>query len=129
MKTAAFAITAALIAGAASAQTAAPVSFAPATTTFTGWVKITGGEFQIYERQQKVDRPFSRPCVSGVMPRDLQRGIGDVAGTKVEFTGRAVPWSARGDAPVIRYEGSTITNTCGGDFVIQADSLRVVRGG
>lgn len=129
MKTAVFVLAATLIAGAASAQTTAPAAFDPAATTFTGWVKINGGEFQIYEREQQVDTAFARPCVSGALPRDLQRTIGDVAGSKVEFTGHAVPWSARGDAPVIRYEGSTIANTCGGDFVIQADSLKVLRGG
>ncbi|CAN5400000.1 hypothetical protein BH09PSE1_BH09PSE1_10560 [soil metagenome] len=133
MKTAAFAITTilagALIAGAASAQTPTAVSSDPSATTFTGWVKVSGGEFQIYERQQQVDTAFSRPCVSGVMPYDLQRSIGDVSGSKVEFTGRAVPWTARCDAPVIRYEGSTISNLCGGEFVVQADSLKVLRGG
>lgn len=121
-------IAAALSAGAVAAQ--APVqTIDPAATTFTGWVKVTGREFQLYSRQQQLEVPFARPCVSGALPRDLQRSAQDLTGTQVTFTGRAVPWSSRGDAPVLMYEGSRISNDCGGDYVIQADSVRVLRGG
>jgi hypothetical protein len=126
------AITAALIAasvfaGAASAQTASPID--PTATSFTGWVKVTGGEFQLYSEQRSLDLPFSRPCVSGALPRDLQRSSADLSGQKVTFTGKAVAWADR-DAPTSQsHAGSVITNECRGDYVIEADSVRVLRGG
>jgi hypothetical protein len=131
--TAATLIAASLLAGAATAET--PVQapgqtvIDPSATSFTGWVKVSGREFQLYAREQQLDAPFARPCVSGALPRDLQRSSADLSGTQVTFTGRAVPWSSRGDAAVLMYEGSRISNDCGGDYVIQADSVRVLRGG
>jgi hypothetical protein len=130
-------IAASLCAGIATAQTSSQSSshtpsqtvVDPSATTFTGWVKVSGREFQLYSRQQQLNAPFARPCVSGALPRDLQRSSQDLAGTQVTFTGRAVPWASRGDAAVLMYEGSRISNDCGGEFVIQADSVRVLRGG
>jgi len=123
MKLATLTLATALIAGVASAQ---PAAFDPGATTFTGWVRIAGGEFQLYQTQRQVQIPFARPCVSGALPRDLQRGAGDIDGAQVTFTGRAVAWTARGTSPVLRHEGSVIRNDCGGTHVIQADDVRVL---
>ena len=127
MKIAIATLAAALIAGAASAQApAAPASFDPAATSFTGWVRITDGEFQLYENKRQVELPFARPCVSGALPRGAQRSAHDLNGAQVTFTGQAVPWASRGRAPVIRHQGSYIRNDCGGPFVIEAQDVRVL---
>ncbi len=128
--TAAALIAASLLAGAATAQSPAQSSGAvdPTATSFPGWVKVTGGEFQLYATQREVDQPFSRPCVSGALPRDLQRSSADISGQKVTFTGKAVAWADR-DAPTsLDHDGSRIVNECRGDYVIAADSVRVLRG-
>ncbi|QTC89786.1 hypothetical protein [Brevundimonas goettingensis] len=126
------AITAALIAasvfaGAATAQSSNAID--PTATSFTGWVKVTGGEFELYSEQRSLALPFSRPCVSGALPRDLQRSSADISGQKVTFTGKAVAWADRDSPTSLGYEGSRITNECRGDYVIAADSVRVLRGG
>lgn len=119
-----------LIAGTASAQQAgAPAAAAPDAQTFTGWVKVVNGEFQLYERQRQVSEPFARPCVSVVLPRGLQRSSGDISGMQVAFSGRAVPWSERDTPQIMRFKGSRVANDCGGDTVIQADTYRVLSAG
>jgi hypothetical protein len=103
-----------------------PGAFDPAATSFTGYVRFTEGEFQLYEREAQVRAPFSRPCVSGALPRDAQRSAaGDLSGQKVTFTGRAVAWPT-GEAG-LEHEGSTIRNTCGGSHVILAQTVSVIR--
>jgi hypothetical protein len=124
-------IAASLFAGAAMARTSGQSSPAidPAATSFTGWVKVTGGEFQLYSEQRELAQPFARPCVSGALPRDLQRSSADLSGSKVTFTGKAVAWADRDSSTSLGHDGSRITNECRGDYVIQADSVRVLRGG
>ena len=56
MKTFAIITAAALIAGCATAaDTRAVPGFDPAATTFTGWVRVTGGEFQLFQDQRPDD--------------------------------------------------------------------------
>jgi hypothetical protein len=129
MKATALALAAAMIAGVASAQQAGTPAADPNAQTFTGWVKVANGELQLYRTQQLADQPFARPCTSVVLPRDLQRVSADLSGTQVTFSGRAVDWTDRGDAPVMTFKGSRVANDCGGDTVIQADTFRVLRAG
>jgi hypothetical protein len=126
MKIAALALVAAVIAGAASAQTPAPE---PSGATFTGWVKVSNGELQLFQTQREATTAFARPCTSVVLPRNLQRSSADLAGTQVEFSGRAVPWSERDTPQIMTFKGSRVANECSGETVIQADSYRVLRAG
>jgi len=108
----------------ACASTPPAPAFDPAATSFTGYIRFAEGEFQLYERQIQVQRPFSRPCVSGVLPRNAQEAAqGDLSGQKVTFTGRAVAWTGTG----MNHEGSVISNVCGGDHVILAQTVSVLR--
>lgn len=111
----------------ASTGTGADTAFDPSASEFAGWVRVTGGEFQLYEHQSQLNEPFARPCVSGALPRNAQNAAGDLTGTKAVVTGRAVAWSERDGAETQRHEGSLITNSCRGDYVILADSVRVLR--
>ncbi|GAA0635581.1 hypothetical protein [Brevundimonas lenta] len=105
-----------------------PASFDPAATSFTGWVRFTDGEFQLFEREVQVRNEFSRPCVSGALPLDLQRTARrDLSGQMVTFTGRAVSWADRSTPTGLTHEASIIRNTCGGDYVILAESVSVIR--
>jgi opacity protein-like surface antigen len=121
------ALIAAVTAGAASAQIKPPID--PAATTFTGWVRISHGEFQLYGTQREVGEAFSRPCVSGALPRGPQRVAADLNGQQVTFTGKAVAWADRGAPTTLNHQGSRIVNECRGDYVITADSVRVLRAG
>jgi len=120
-------ISAALLAGAASAQIKPPID--PSATTFTGWVRVSHGEFQLYETQRQIAEPFARPCISGALPRDLQRASGDISGQQVTFTGRAVAWADRDSPTTLNHRGSRIVNECRSDHVIEAESVRVLRAG
>lgn len=123
----------ALILTAAALLTAAPAAaqtdtrFDPAATTFTGWVRVSNGEFQLFPQQRQLREPFSRPCVSGALPRNLQRTASDLSGNMVRFTGQAVNWDANKTNSTLNHEGSRITNQCGGDYVIQATDVTVLR--
>ena len=86
------------MAGTASAQ---PAGFDPSATTFSGWIRVSEGEFQLYGQQRQLAEPFARPCVSGALPRDLQRSAHDLSGTLVTLTGRAVAWDSRNHAQVL----------------------------
>lgn len=112
---------------ATSSGASVDTAFDPSATQFAGWVRVTGGEFQLYEHQSQLNEPFARPCVSGALPRNAQNAAGDLTGTKSVFTGRAVAWSQRDGAETQRHEGSLINNSCRGEYVILADSVRVVR--
>lgn len=101
--------------------------FDPAATTFTGWVRVSRGEFQLYPEQRQLRLPFSRPCVSGALPRNAQEAAGDLSSLKVRFTGRAVRWDENRVSGAVRHEGARIVNECGGDFVILATDLTVLR--
>jgi len=94
-------------------------------TTFTGYVRFSHGEFQLYANRNQVDLPFSRPCVSGVLPRALQQqAASDLGGAKVQITGATRAWSK--DQSSLRYGDSVIRNDCGGDLVIEATSMRPI---
>ncbi|CAN7198108.1 hypothetical protein [Brevundimonas sp. LjRoot202] len=124
MKTAAFAVLSVLTLGACASSP--PAAIDPAATTFTGYVRFADGEFQLYERLAQVRMPFARPCVSGVLPRNAQEAAeGDLSGQKVTLTGRAVAWPA--DEVGLKHEGSTVRNLCGGDHVILARTVSVIR--
>ena len=96
----------------------------PATTTAVGWIRFSDGEFQLYDREVQVLRPFARPCVSGVASRDLMRqAVHDLGGQKVTITGTAVGWD-RAENHRIEFRGSDVRNACGGETVLLADSIR-----
>ena len=93
-------------------------------TTFTGYVRFSSGEFQLYANRNQVDLPFARPCVSGVLPRDLQsQAEADLGGAKVRITGTARAWSKDQPGDRIRYGDSVIRNDCGGDIDIEATRM------
>lgn len=112
---------------ATAASVAADPAFDPAATTFTGWVKVTGEEFELYSEQRDLTQPFVRPCVSGALPANAQRAAGDLTGSQVTFTGKAVAWAGRDGSQTLNHQGSFIHNQCRGDYVIAADSVRVLR--
>lgn len=94
-------------------------------TSFTGWVKFSGEEFQLYGDEDQVLQPFARPCVSGAASRDeMRQAVIDLSGHKVTITGRTTTWSADLPGHRITHEGSNIRNDCGGAFVILADDIR-----
>lgn len=97
--------------------------------TFEGWVRVTGEEFQLFAEQRDLGQPGSRACVSGALPRNLQRASGDLSGTRVRFTGRTLAWSERNQAETHDWQGSNITNGCRKDVVILADRAEVLRQG
>jgi hypothetical protein len=99
-------------------------SYAAGDTVFTGWVRFSNGEFQLYGDEDQVLQPFSRPCVSGAASRDLMRQAHDLVGRKVRITGRTQAWSDDLPGDRLTHEGSNIRNECNGDFVILADSIR-----
>jgi hypothetical protein len=103
----------------------APSWFNGASTPIIGWVRITGEEFKVYQGQRDLGGP-SLDCVSGALPRNLQRAAGDLNGAQVRIYGRVAPWSDRQGA-VYDWQGSNIRNDCGRDVVILADRVEVIR--
>jgi len=96
----------------------------PAASQWEGWVRFSEEEFQLYPREVQVLRPFSRPCLSGALPLNLQRqAVRDLGGQKVRVTGRTTPWTGREAGNRIDHAGSDITNVCGGQAVILAESM------
>ncbi|MGA0543906.1 hypothetical protein ACO2Q1_01390 [Brevundimonas sp. VNH65] len=119
------AVSAALLAGCGTIpETQATPGFDASATTFTGWVRVSQGEFQLASEQRELRNRLMRPCVSGALPRNLQDTAGDLQGAQVQITGRAVPWASRGERQVISHEGSVISNQCRSDYVILATSVR-----
>ena len=99
-----------------------PRAFDTAATEWTGWVKFTGEEFELYADEDQVLQPFSRPCLSGALPRDLQRqASSDLSGQEVRVSGSVTPWAA--STRTLDRAGSTITNTCGGSVVVLAETM------
>ena len=96
-------------------------------TEFTGWVRVRGEEFQLYETEVRLRNGGATPCISGALPRDLQRSSGDISGQKVRFFGRTRAWSERGDSQRIDLQGSDVANLCRRDVVIQADRVEVIQ--
>ncbi len=114
----------ALSACAADGPASNTYSYAAADTSFTGWVRFSNGEFQLYGDEDQVLQPFSRPCVSGAASRDeMRQAVQDLGGQKVRITGRTTPWSMASSGR-IEHAGSVIRNDCGGPFVILADDIQ-----
>ena len=105
----------------------APAGFDASASRFEGWVRVTGEEFQLFAEQRDLRNPGSRACVSGALPRNLQRASGDISGSQVRFFGRTLAWSARNQPQTHDWQGSSITNACRKDVVILADRVEVVR--
>ena len=118
-----------VIAGCASTPSTDPsTAFDPAATRFTGYVRFDSGEFQLFEREAQMRSAIGRPCVSGVLPLNKQRTARrDLPGQKVTFTGRAVPWAGHSTTTGLDFEGSNVRNTCGGEYVILAEDVSVIR--
>lgn len=94
---------------------------------FEGWVRVTGEEFQLFDGQRDLRNPGARACVSGALPRNLQRSSGDISGSQVRFFGRTLAWSERNQAETHDWQGSNIVNGCRKDVVILADRVEVIR--
>ena len=119
------ALTAVLALGAcASGPSSNSYVHAAGDTSFTGWVRFSNDEFQLYGDEDQVLQPFSRPCVSGAASRDgMRQARLDLNNAKVRITGMTRPWR-EADRGRIEHEGSVIRNDCGGSFVILADDIR-----
>lgn len=115
----------AALTGATSAQAQNRVPAPTADQTeFTGWLRLSNGEFQLYSDRDDVRRPLSgRPCVSGAADNGEMQQARDLAGQKVRISGRTVAWN---DAVNGRIENgrSNIRNDCAAGFVILADDIR-----
>lgn len=96
-------------------------------TSFTGWVRVTGGEFQLVSEQRQLRELMMRPCISGALPQNAQDAARDLNGSRVEFTGRAVAWTDRDGPQTLNHLGSLITNECRSDYVIAAQTVRVLQ--
>ena len=111
---------------ATGANTGPAPSFVDASAgQFSGWVRVTGEEFRLYERETDLATP-SQSCVSGALPRNAQRASGDIDGQHVRFIGRAAAWSEHGDGPTWNWQGSRIENACRKDVIILADRVEVI---
>ena len=95
--------------------------------SFEGWARVTGEEFQLFAEQRDLRDPGARACVSGALPRNLQRSSADISGSQVRFFGRTMPWSERNQAQTHDWQGSNITNGCRKDVVILAERVEVIR--
>ncbi|MDI6624350.1 MAG: hypothetical protein QME55_06440 [Brevundimonas sp.] len=104
-----------------------PAGFDASASEFTGWVRVTGEEFQLFGEQRDLRNPGSRACVSGALPRNAQRASGDISGSQVRFTGRTLAWAERNQAQTHDWQGSNISNGCRKDVVILADRVEVLR--
>lgn len=130
MITAAMSLSALVLSACATSGTnvAPPPSWVDVSATeFTGWVRVRGEEFQLYETEPRLLAGGATPCISGALPRDLQRASGDISGQKVRFFGRTRAWSERGESQRIDLQGSDVSNLCRRDVVIQADRVEVIQ--
>ena len=105
---------------------APPAGFDAAATEFTGWIRVEGEEFRFYQTEVQARNGGVTPCVSGALPRDLQRAAGDLNGQKVRLFGRTRAWSERGDRALLNLQGSQIENLCRRAVVIQADRVEAI---
>jgi hypothetical protein len=128
MKLILFGAGALLVAGCASLPDTRAVSgFDANATNFTGWVRVTGGEFQLVSEQRLLRDPMMRHFISGALPQNSQDAARDLNGSRVEMVGRAVAWADRDGAQTLNHRGSLITNQCRSDFVIAAQTVRVLQ--
>ncbi|QLQ13407.1 MAG: hypothetical protein HZY74_09145 [Brevundimonas sp.] len=115
------------LAACASAPTGpVPSGFDASASSFEGWVRISGEEFRLYDTRERM-LTGGQVCVSGAMPRNLQRASGDIDGQKVRYSGRTLAWSERSGAQTHNWQGSTLINSCHKDVVILADRVEVLR--
>ena len=121
-------IAAALAVSLSAAAPAVEVQPAPTPTTFEGWINFSGEEFQLVENQNRYVSGARRPCVSGSLPRDLQRMSAQTIGRqKVRVTGTTMAWSSDLPGNRYEYEGSVLRNECGADFVILGTDISVIQ--
>ena len=105
----------------------AVVAHDPEPTEIVGWVRFSDGEFQLYEREVQVLRPFARPCLSGVASRDLMRqAVQDLNGRQVKITGVMADW-AQAENNRMEFRGSVVRNVCRGETVLLADRVEVLQ--
>lgn len=124
---AAAALTVTACASAGSTNTAPPpAGFDASATEFTGWARVEGEEIRLYAEQRDLRTP-SNNCVSGALPRNLQRAASDLNGSQIRLFGRTASWAAREGGPTYDWQGSNIVNTCRRDVVILADRVEVIR--
>jgi len=105
----------------------APAGFDASARQFTGWLRVTGEEFQLFSEQRDLGNPAPQTCVSGALPRNAQQASGDMSGSQVRLTGRALAWAERNQAQTHDWQGSNIINGCRRDVVILADRVEVLR--
>ena len=109
------------------APVSAVVAHDPEPTEIVGWVRFSDGEFQLYEREVQVLRPFSRPCLSGVASRDLMRqSLQDLNGRQLKITGVMADW-AHAENNRMEFRGSVGRNVCRGETVLLADRIEVLQ--
>ena len=126
MRTMLMIATALTLTACATAPTLGPVpaDFSSREGRWVGWVKFSGEEFQFYPNQLESRRGFSQACVSGALPRDLQRQARlDLGGQRVVVEGRTTGWTAGQPGDRLDHQGSNITNACRKDTVILASSI------
>ena len=115
------------LAFAASPAMAQAPDYSPGQTVFEGWVTIGQNGFQLMASESSFRRGFTRPCISGALPRDEQRAAGATIGRqKVRITGTTLAWSDDFPGDRYEYEGSSIGNGCHADFIILATDIEVI---
>ncbi len=105
----------------------APAGFDASASQFEGWARVSDGEIQLFAQQRDLSRGFPTDCVSGALPRNLQRTATDISGTKIRLSGRTMAWAERNGAQTHDWQGSNISNQCRRDVVILADRVEVLR--
>ncbi|WP_298161604.1 hypothetical protein [Brevundimonas sp.] len=111
-----------------AAPAAAEVQPAATPTTFEGWINFSGEEFQLVESQNRYVAGTRRPCISGALPRDLQRMSASTIGRqKVRVTGTTMAWSEDLPGDRYEYEGSVVRNECEGALVILGTDIAVIQ--
>ena len=104
-----------------------PAGFDASATQFEGWARVQSGEIRLYREQRDLARGFATDCVSGALPRDLQRVAGDLNSLKIRLYGRTAAWADRDGAQTYNWQGSRIVNDCRRDVVILADRVEAIR--
>ena len=104
-----------------------PAGFDVSATQFEGWARVQNGEIRLYREQRDLSRNLPTDCVSGALPRDLQRVAGDLNGLKIRLTGRTAAWADRDGGQTYNWQGSRIVNDCRRDVVILADRVEALR--
>lgn len=95
------------------------------TRVYVGWVRFAG-EFMLYPDAKSFAAGQTLTCVSGSLPLEKQKDAAtQLSGKRVLVRARAVPWSPPGDSYSVDYDGSKITNWCGGRRVLIAEDMLV----